>query len=264
MGTALGFAITQPPVTSWVVFTCLGLGMAMPFLLLSIFPQWLGFLPKPGHWMNILKIIFGFVLLLCVVWLGWVLNLQKGVFAIVTLMIGLAVIGTAAVAGGLFQRQGKRLSAILVFLLFVSGGVMFIVTGLNFIPEKDIVQSPKEGGGILWQKFSSGRLAEIRREERPVFIDFTAAWCLTCQVNERVALYHPQVVGKFQQLGVVAVKADWTRQDEKITKALSRYGKNSIPVYVLYSSDPQQPPKILPEILTPQLVIEALEEADGK
>lgn len=259
MGTALSFAITQPPVISWMIFTCLGLGMAMPFLLLSIFPQCLSFLPKPGKWMNILKVVFGFVLLLCVVWLGWVLNLQKGIFAIVILMIGLAIMGIAAVAGGLLQRQGKQLGFILIFLLFASGGFLFMVTGLKFLPQQSTTQPQTEGSGIPWQKFSLERLAEIRRQGKPVLVDFTAAWCLTCQVNDRLVFQHESVVEYFQQSGIVALKADWTNHDAEITKALTDYGKNSIPVYAFYRAGSQQP-IFLPEILTPEIVLQALKK----
>lgn len=257
MGTALSFAITQPAVISWVIFTCLGFGLATPFLLLSIFPQWLSFLPKPGQWMNILKVVFGFILLLCVVWLGWVLNLQKGIFAIVILMIGLAIMGMAAVAGGLFQRQGNPLSFVLIFLLFVSGGLMFMLTGLKFLPQKMAEQLGMDGKGIVWQKFSLERLAKIRREEKSVLVDFTAAWCLTCQVNDRLVFQNERVVEYFKQSGIVALKADWTNHSEEITEALTDYGKNSIPVYAFYRSGSQQP-VFLPEILTPEIALKIL------
>jgi thiol:disulfide interchange protein DsbD len=117
-----------------------------------------------------------------------------------------------------------------------------------------------KGEGIAWQPYSAAYVTELKTGDEPVFIDFTAAWCLNCQVNDRVVFHNKDVIKKFKELGIVAVKADWTNYDEEITQALASYGKNSIPLYVLYGKDKSQEPYIFPEIITPSLIIKALEE----
>ncbi|MCR4337973.1 MAG: protein-disulfide reductase DsbD family protein [Candidatus Omnitrophica bacterium] len=199
MGAAIGVALTQPTWVVLTIFTSLGLGMALPFLIFSLFPSLLKFLPRPGPWMIHLKRFFGILLLATVVWLWWVLALQ--------------------------------------------------------------LKSSPVDSSLEWQIYSPQLVEELRQEQKPVFIDFTAAWCLSCQVNERLVLNSPSVMKAFKEEGVVLVKADWTKHDEVITKALASFGKNSIPFYVLYSADPTRDPIILPEILTPQIVIKALKES---
>ena len=118
-------------------------------------------------------------------------------------------------------------------------------------------------GGLEWQEYSAARLAELRREGKPVFIDFTAAWCLTCQVNERVVLGRAEVVERFRREGIATLRADWTRRDDHITEALAAYGRQGVPVYVLYGREPAGAPRLLPEVLTPGLVLSAIDETMG-
>ena len=126
---------------------------------------------------------------------------------------------------------------------------------------KPVVQASSDG--LAWQAFTPERVKEAMADGAPVFIDFTAAWCLSCQVNERVALEEQEVVSRFQELGVKTFKADWTARDESITRALAQFGRNSVPLYVLYSKDGSKEPIILPEILTPGIVLQALDKIDG-
>jgi thiol:disulfide interchange protein/DsbC/DsbD-like thiol-disulfide interchange protein len=260
MGSALGFAITQPTFITLGVFTSLGLGMAFPYLLLSIFPQWLKFIPKPGNWMNTLKQFMGFLLLATIVWLAWVLSIQAGSDAVIGLLAGLLIAG---LAGWIFGRWGSiinkkysRLTATIISVLLITFSVYLANSFVSDTPTKSYILE-KTDSLLPWEKFSQNRLDELIANGDRVFIDFTAAWCLSCQVNEKIALNIPKVVNKFDELNVTPLKADWTSRDQEITKALSRFGRNSVPLYILYDSNGNY--EKLPEILTPRLVLEYLE-----
>ncbi|MDP2652688.1 MAG: thioredoxin family protein [Candidatus Omnitrophota bacterium] len=264
MGAAIGVALTQPWPITLVIFSFLGLGLAFPYLVCAGSPALLKVFPKPGVWMEHMKTVFGFFMMATVVWLAWILSLQAGKPAVVSLLFGLLL----AASGSRLWGLGSVASLVRTQQRLCWGGVFFVLAGIGiaaaglpdpgtFSQKSRLVQA--EGP---WQDFSMEKLEELRREGRPVFVDFTASWCLTCQVNERVALQDPRVLAKFQEMGVALLKADWTRRDEEITRALERYGKNSIPLYVLYPSFEGAPPRILPEILTPGIVLEFLEKAE--
>ena len=259
MGTAIGFALAQSPVVAVLIFTCLGLGMASPYLLLCFFPQALRFVPKPGRWMIGLKAILGFILLACVIWLGWVLGLQKGVGAGTVLFAGLWLVGMGLWLWGFIQTGKKNILSMLCVVALSAGGFFWAVVGTDVLPAGIKSSQELKSAGVAWQNFSPQRLAELCSEKKPVFIDFTAAWCLTCQVNDRLVFQNKKVVRAFEDLGIVALKADWTNHDEQITKALTGYGKNSIPLYVLYG-DKQDEPVLLPELITPDMVIDILRQ----
>lgn len=201
MGTALTVAISQSGLVGFGIFTCLGLGLAMPFVILSAFPSLLSFVPKPGMWMIYLKRILGIVLLACVIWF-------------------LGVFGTQ--------------------------------TGL--IDVSKIFRSSNE---INWQAYSSTEVDQARQTGHGVFLDFTAAWCINCQINDRLVLQNTDVVRVFKEQGIIAFKGDWTKYDPAITQALAFYGRNSIPVYVYYPPGAATP-KILPQLITPGTILKAL------
>lgn len=268
MGTAISFALTQPPFVAFLVFTFLALGMASLYLLLCIFPGALRFVPKPGRWMIILKAIFGFVLFACVIWLAWVLGLQKGTAAVVVLAIGLGLIAFGLWLWGFHQRGKGGAAAVLFMWIFTAGGLVTAVGGpaafLSSHPDPALAgegsrsfASAQDDTSIAWQDFSSELLAQLRAEKKPVFIDFTAAWCLTCQVNDRLVFQNKKVVEAFRNSGIIALKADWTNHSEVITRALAGYGKNSIPVYVLYGNQ-REDAVFFPELVTVDLVIDFL------
>lgn len=210
MGTALGFALTQPPMIAMLIFTFLGLGMAFPYLLLSFCPSLLKYIPKPGPWMILFKRFLGVLLLATVFWLLWILNAQ-----------------------------------------------------INTFKDKPAVKAA-DNKFIKWLNYSPELIQELRQQGRIILIDFTAKWCLTCQVNERVALDNPAVIKKLNDLKVALVKADWTSYDPLITQALAEFGKNSIPLYVIYTQDPAKQPITLPELITPQLLLETLDTLTQK
>lgn len=262
MGTALGFAMLQPPFVTLLIFTFLALGMAFPYLLLSIFPAWLKYLPKPGKWMETLKQFMGFPLVATVIWLAWVLGLQSGSDGVIAL---LAALFFASFGVWIYGKWGtfnnsnpvKVIARVVAVIMFI-GGLLFAMntTTNNVSPENFRTNNTT---GIKWEKFSQQRLNELRNAGIPVFIDFTAAWCLTCQVNERVAINSSNVIKMIEQKNVTALKADWTSRDDEITKALASFGRNSVPLYVIYAENLSEP-IILPEILTSGIIVDALQK----
>lgn len=263
MGSALGFAMTQPAWVSFTVFTSLALGMSSPYIILSAKPEWLSFVPKPGRWMESLRQFFGFLLLATALWLLWVFGLQKGPDSIIEMLIALLFIGIAAWIYGRWGNiaQDKRIRIIARFfsfsLLFITLFISIERIGAIAETGSDIV-AEEESENIQWQKYSSVTFEKAMNSGKPVFIDFTAAWCLSCQVNEKVALDVSKVERRFKELGVIALKADWTNRDAEVTAALAEYGRNSVPLYVLYGKD-RGNPVFLPSILTPGMVLTALE-----
>ncbi|MEZ5357294.1 MAG: thioredoxin family protein [Candidatus Zixiibacteriota bacterium] len=263
MGAALGFSLTQSAIVAFLIYTSLALGMAAPYLVLSAFPGLLKFVPKPGAWMETLKQAMGFILAATVIWLGWVLAAQAGSTALVFLMGVLLLISIAAwiygrwghAAAAVITRRVGRLAAIAVIAVaFVIGGM-----GISAFAMTPGALENASDDGIAWQNFSRDALAEARQSGKPVFIDFTAAWCLSCQVNEKVAFSSEDVQKRFDDLDIIPFKADWTNRSDDIARALAAYGRNSVPLYVLYTPDSDEP-ILLPEILTPGIVLDALEK----
>lgn len=268
MGSALGFGLSQPPAVSLLVFTALGLGMAAPYLVLSLNPRLLRFVPRPGAWMAGFKQLMGFFLMTTVVALVWLFGQQAGVDGMALLLAALLAMGLGGWIFGRGTAPGRtpraRLIASTLALLLVAGGFLLGLSQAQASPEAKAPQPRPEDGGLAWEEFTPERLAELRAQGRPVFIDFTAAWCLTCQVNERVALRAPEVETRFRREGVVLLRADWTRRDERITQALASYGRQGVPLYVLYGPGASGEPRVLPEVITPGLVLEAIEESLSK
>ncbi|MBI5416312.1 MAG: thioredoxin family protein [Candidatus Omnitrophica bacterium] len=273
MGTAIGFAVTQSAPVTLLVFTLLGLGVAFPFLVLSAYPRLLKFVPRPGHWMRTFRKFLALLLLGTVIWLVWILSYLVEASTLGTLAAGLWLIasgvwlwaraldlpvplrGTCS-AGR--QKRGQRIFAVIFVVVGVAAPFKAIVMKEGPLPARE--EARPDASSIGWIEYSPQRVQESLDQGRPVFIDFTARWCVNCQVNERVTLRHEKVAAKFRELGIVAVKADWTRFDGRISAALAGFGKNSIPLYVLYYGDPAKTVKVLPEIITPDIVLKALDE----
>jgi thiol:disulfide interchange protein/DsbC/DsbD-like thiol-disulfide interchange protein len=266
MGTALGYALTRPPAVSFAVFTALGLGMAFPYLLLSVFPAAVRRLPRPGPWMNTLKKFLSLFLFATVAWLAWVFSLQTQPAALILLSVGLLLVLTAARIYGQRYQRSQDNAVRLRFLrhaavLFAAGLAASLFAGTLNETGDGRVRGGNSGSQLEWIDYSVETIEKLRQEGRPVFLDFTAAWCLTCHVNERVALQAPGVKKRFEELNVALVKADWTNRNEEITRALASFGRTSIPFYVLYPPG-GGPPEALPEILTPGIVLDALENME--
>ena len=261
MGSALGFALSQPVWAALVVFFFLGFGMAFPFLIISSIPALLKYVPKPGRWMQSLEQFMGFLLVATVVWLLWVLGIQTGTNALTIVLLNLLIVSLAAWIygrwGNLAMPKRTRSIAVVLAALLLFSSTSWVIANIDEFAV-NVTQADKSGEGIQWQEFSEEKLQALLAENKAVFIDFTAAWCLSCQVNEQTAFSSDKVQQEFKNLNIVPLKADWTKRDAKIAAALAKYGRNSVPLYVLYDGKNPQP-QILPEIITPGIVLNALQ-----
>ena len=265
MGSALGFALTQPAWVSLMVFTFIGLGMAAPYVLLTSIPALLKFVPKPGRWMESMKQFMGFLLVATVIWLLWVLGIQAGSNVVVLVLFALLI---TSIGGWIYGRWGhlgmpgktRIISTTIAALLVIGANVYALANADDYAVNP--AQSIQKGEGIDWEPYSEEGVQQAKSSGKAVFIDFTAAWCLSCQVNEQIAFSSEEVQNKFKELDVQTFKADWTSHDETITKALAKYGRNSVPLYVLYSDKLGGEPKLLPEIITPGIILDALKSIE--
>ncbi len=267
LGPALGFAATLPLFSALSIFTAMGFGMALPYLILSAFPGLLRWLPRPGGWMITFKEVMGFLMMATVVWLLWVFGAQTDLDGVTMLLIAFIVLAAGAWAWGhwidLTRRRSVRLVAALVALIsfvLAFGGIVEVAARYSNVPvSAEQGEEPMSGA---WEPFSPERLDALRAAGKPVFVDFTARWCLICQVNKAV-LYAPEVEKKFEELGVTCLRADWTRKDPIITQVLEQFGRNGVPLYLLYGCGAGAP-DILPQQLTRDDIIERLETVCGK
>jgi thiol:disulfide interchange protein len=247
MGVALGSALTLPAAQALTVFAALGLGMALPYLAISLVPGLARRLPRPGLWMQHFKVLMAFPMFATVVWLLWVLGQQLGIDAAAGLMGVLLALAFAAWAIGTpgFGRRARWGIGALATLVLVAT-LAWAWPGLR--EPSPVMFSAQQTAAARWQPWSPAALAQARAEGRPVFVDFTAAWCVTCQFNKRGALADTGVLADFDAQKVVLLRADWTRRDPAITQELTRLGRSGVPVYALYAADASQP-VVLPEIL---------------
>ncbi|MBI3348902.1 MAG: thioredoxin family protein [Burkholderiales bacterium] len=249
MGAALAFALAQPAAVMVAVFLALGLGLALPFLLLAFWPAAQRWLPRPGAWMDRFKQFLAFPMYAAVVWLLWVLAQQAGPDG-----VALALGGLVLMAFGLWWRHSSGASwigtgAAVVSVVLALGAAAWVK------PVSADVRSAGESGT---EAYSAERLAELRGQNKPVFVNLTAAWCISCLVNERVALSRPEVKDAFAKAGVVYLKGDWTREDPKITAVLKAHGRSGVPLYLYYAPGAAEA-QVLPQILTPGLVVETVQ-----
>ena len=264
MGSALGYALTQPALLSLLVFTALGIGLALPYVLLASSPRLLRYVPKPGAWMETLKQFLGFLLMATVVWMAWVLGNQAGPQAVAVMLSMLLLLALAAWIWGRWgaPSRGERSRR----WAFVTGALLLVFAagwGMQGVTLFGATQAGADPGDTTWSPYDEAELARRVAEGTPVLVDFTADWCLSCKVNEQVALSSSVVQKRMQELGVVLMKADWTLRSEAITHALAKFGRTSVPLYVLYTGGGADQFVTLPEILTPGIVIDALNQLDS-
>jgi len=261
LGTALGFAFSQPPAVIFAMFGSVAFGMALPYLLLSARPAWIRFLPKPGGWMEKLKQFMGFPLLATLIWLLSVLGGQKGTGGIIWASSLLLCLGLACWLYGAFccfnPSARTRWIAGFFALLSAVGGSWFFGS-LFAAAERPAPGTTHRADAIPWIPFSAQTMEELLSEDRPVFLDFTADWCITCKFNERTAINTPAVRALIAERGIVPVKADWTNSDPEITEALARFGRVGVPFYVFYPQGNLLPPVTFPELITEAMVLEKL------
>ena len=244
MGPALGYAISQPTFVALLVFACLGLGMALPFVALTLIPSLANKLPKPGQWMDSLKQFLAFPMYLTAIWLLWVAGRQTGVDTVIAVCVGLLLIIMAIWLWQLAANNGSKLYKLLAVAMLIGA---FISPQLSF-----------NKTDLGWQSYSPQRLASLRDAGEPVFINLTADWCITCLVNEKVAMTD----GFYRALdtnGITYLKGDWTNKDPQITELLNQYQRNGVPLYLLYPKGSGSA-QILPQLLRESTLIEALDQ----
>ncbi|WP_460479036.1 protein-disulfide reductase DsbD family protein [Comamonas humi] len=254
MGASMGLAVSLPTAQALLVFAALGVGMALPYLLASWVPAVARWLPRPGAWMDTFRRAMAFPMFATVVWLVWVLGQQSGIDGAATLLA--LLVALAAVVWAL-TLAGRTRWVLATAFIAVSAALVG-ASGKNILQAAVAPAQAQAGGDAAqpWQPWSADRVAQALAQQQPVFVDFTAAWCVTCQYNKRTTLSHPDVLAGFAERKVELLRADWTRQDPAITAALSQLGRSGVPVYVLYA--PGKPPVVLSEILSTGEVLEAL------
>lgn len=257
MGAALGYAMTQPAPVALSVFAMLGAGMAAPYVFLTVFPRLLARLPRPGAWMLRFKQAMAFPMFGTCAWLLWVLAQQIDVNGVGITLAALVLLGLAAWALGLAQRGARAARWVAAGAAALGVYAVFAATGPRAVTDARAVQvgsaSAAEGE---WQRWSRAAMERELAAGKPVFVDFTAAWCVTCQANKRLVLSSDTVLRAFADKGVVLMRADWTNRDDEITRELARFNRNGVPLYVLY--DGRGGAKVLPELLSERIVRQAI------
>ncbi|HRA77349.1 MAG TPA: protein-disulfide reductase DsbD family protein [Burkholderiaceae bacterium] len=258
MGSALGYTLGSSTLEALVVFTAIGVGMAAPYVLLGLFPAWLRWLPRPGRWMETFRQVLAFPMYATAAWLAWVLGQQAGIDAVLALAIGAVLLALGLWLTGRFVQQGSGGRRGVAAALAVAA----LALGLWTAWPRDVgsgAATPMQAGAesIAWQPWSRERVDDALARGRGVFVDFTAAWCVSCQANKRLVLERDAVVSAMAQRGVLRLRGDWTNRDPAITAELARFGRNGVPLYLMYRPGEPQP-QVLPELLTVGLVMDAL------
>jgi thiol:disulfide interchange protein DsbD len=257
MTVALGWALLQSPLVIVTMFMVIGLGLAAPLVLLSLTPAVAKIIPKPGKWMATFRQVLAFPMFLTMLWLLWVVAGQTGADGVIAVVAGAIFVGFGVWLATKIGRTalGRVVAAAVILAAFV---VPPIATASIRAPAGG-ESLAAEAGGEPW---SVERVAELRTEGRVIFVDFTARWCVTCQVNKSIAIDSQSVRKAFEEFDVAFLIADWTNQDSVIGQALAEHGRAGVPLYLVYPASGGEP-AVLPQILTPGLVVKAIREAAG-
>jgi thiol:disulfide interchange protein DsbD len=268
LGVALAFAFLQPPAVVLLFFLMAGLGLAAPFVVLCWRPGWMKWLPKPGVWMERFKVAMGFPMLATAVWLFWFTAPRYGKSGVLWLGLFLVMLAFVAWIWGTFvQRTAHRRGAAAAFALIV------LLTGYFLLLERQLhwrepavlsSGSVASQGGIPWQPWSPEAVAQARKSGRPVLVDFTADNCLNCQLNKATSLEIPSTRQKLETVNAVAFLADFTDHDPRMAEGLRRFDRPGVPLVLVYPPDLEAEPIVLPPILTPGIVHQALDDAVAK
>jgi thiol:disulfide interchange protein DsbD len=258
MGAAIGFALAQSAIVTFAIFTALAVGLAAPYLLLSFNPAWTRLLPRPGAWMEVLKQATAVPIFATVIWLVWLFAQSAGVNALLGLLGGFLLL---AIAGWVLGRwPAKSVASAVAALVGILAVALPIYAAQKYGSVAETVANTASAKGpSTWEPFTPQLVEGYRAQGKPVLVDFTASWCLSCQVNERVVLDRDDVQKRLRDSGIALVRADWTRHDETIAQTLAGLGRSGVPTYVLYSGTAGEQPKILPEVLTTGIIFDALD-----
>jgi thiol:disulfide interchange protein DsbD len=262
MGAAMGYAFTQDPIITIVVFLALGFGLALPWVIVSFSPALIRMLPRPGAWMERFKQFLAFPMYAAAAWLVWVLSQQVDPEGLFRVMLGIVFVALAAWAFGVVQARAARSERIIlssiIFLLALAAAVALIAAPFA-ARTSDGTSVEGEGAGVQMPKvaYTAARLAELRNEGRAVFVNLTAAWCVSCLYNERVALASKAVADAFKATNTAYVVGDWTNQNAEIGKLLKEHGREGVPLYLYYPAGRGEP-QVLPQILTEILILETV------
>ncbi len=251
MASAVGVALTLPAWQAFLVFEALGLGLALPFLLISFLPALLKYLPKPGAWMETFKQVLAFPMYASVIWLLWVLTLQTSTSGMVWMLAGLLMFALIIWMKRLFTNATtyRLIATVLLVATFV-----FTLHTVNAI---EPTKSEAIHGETKAIPYSPDALADLRATGKPVFINATAAWCITCQVNAKTAIHTDAVMAAFAKHNVTYMVADWTRKNQHISNLLASFGYQGVPLYIFYPANNGEP-VILPQVLTPSIILETI------
>jgi thiol:disulfide interchange protein DsbD len=271
MGAAVGFALAQPTIVTFAVFTALALGLAAPYLLLSWQPGWVKILPRPGAWMEILKQLTAVPLFATAIWLAWVYaQLYPTELGVTELALLLGAFLVVAIAGWTLGRWPARRLSTAVAVVLLLAALAIPVSQRKFAGHTTVAASASAttstgeaavgpDGLLTWSPYSEAALTAAQSAGHPVFIDFTAAWCLSCQVNERIVLKSPEVQKALHDNHFTLLKADWTDEDPAITAKLASVNRAGVPTYVVYAGAANARADVLPELLTKDLVLKAIQ-----
>jgi thiol:disulfide interchange protein/DsbC/DsbD-like thiol-disulfide interchange protein len=256
MGAAIGYAFSQPAVYVFAVLLALGFGFALPIVLLSLSPSLGRWLPRPGAWMETFRQLMAFPLYATVAWLVWVLSIQQGSDGVVAASLTLLGTGFAAWLLGRKPEAGTLTAATALGIAIAA-----IALGSASLPASPAglpIADAGEHAGPRAENFTAARLAELRSQLKPVFVNLTAAWCITCKVNERIALRSGRIAEAFAAQGIAYLVGDWTNGNPEITALLKEHGRAGVPLYLLYSGSGDAAPVILPQLLTESIVLDRI------
>jgi thiol:disulfide interchange protein DsbD len=263
MGSAIAAALTMSSIMTLIVFSFLGAGLALPYMILCWYPAWRRFLPRPGAWMDILKQVLALPLFMTVIWLIWILDFQIGIAGVSRVIVSLAIVAAACwgfgrlctPASSRLRQRGVTFGALVAFIIAVLVGTPWS----GYVADSSIAAA--SSSAAVWEKFSPERLTALRASGTPVVVDFTAAWCVVCQVNERRVFGSADIVEPLIQDGVVFLKADWTKEDPDISAELARHGAVGIPLVLVYGRKGKS--AIFTSLIEPQMFLREAREVIG-
>jgi thiol:disulfide interchange protein DsbD len=250
MGPALGFAISQNSGIALLIFAFLGLGMALPFVALTLIPSLASKLPKPGQWMENLKQFLAFPMYLTALWLLWVVGRQTSVDVVIAVITGLVLMVLAIWLWQLASKVNSSGASLVSKMLAVLALIAAVAITIQKLNEREQAE--------VWQDYSAERLDSLRSQGTAVFVNLSADWCITCLVNERVAM-GDTFYASLKSNNVTYLKGDWTFKDPQITQLLNQYNRNGVPLYLLFSSDSKEA-EVLPQILTESLLVKKINQ----